>query len=162
MRRFAVVVILEGDEIRDLEKARKSAEPWYMVVAELKRSVMLSRAQITRMEQVGLFPKRIYVGPGRIVWKRVEVLAWMQDKIDRRPLDGTPRLTIRSGDRFIAKRELLKIVPYSGNYFWDLERKGKFPKRIQLCTRRSGWLEREVVEWLAQKGLQQDDRGSAG
>lgn len=157
-----MVVILEGDEIRDLEKARKSAEPWYMVVAELKRSVMLSRAQITRMEQVGLFPRRIYVGPGRIVWERSAILAWMQDKVDRRLGDCIPRLIIKSGDPFIAKTELLKIVPYSGSYFWELESKGKFPKRIQLSTRRSAWLEREVVDWLAQKGLQQDDRGTAG
>lgn len=152
-----MVVILEGDEIRDLEAARKSAEPWYMVVAELKRSVMLSRSQITRMEQVGLFPRRVYVGPGRIVWERSEVLAWMQDKIDRRPAVCTPRLIIRSGDRFMAKTELLKIVPYSVNYFWALESKGKFPKRIQLSARRSGWLEREVLEWLAVKSPQQGD-----
>ena len=51
--------------------------------------------------------------------------------------------------RIITKKELRLIVPYTPQHILRLERRGKFPKRVQVGARRVGWFLVEVEEWLA-------------
>ena len=53
--------------------------------------------------------------------------------------------------RIITKRQLRLIVPYSVQHLLRLERKGKFPKRIQIGARRVGWYLSDVESWLQQR-----------
>src|SRR6516225_9596815 len=53
--------------------------------------------------------------------------------------------------RIITKKELRLIVPYSPQHILRLEKRGKFPKRVQLGARRVGWYLHEVRGWLQQR-----------
>ena len=53
--------------------------------------------------------------------------------------------------RIITKKELRLIVPYSPQHILRLEKRGKFPKRVQLGARRVGWYLHEVHSWLQQR-----------
>ena len=51
---------------------------------ELKELVLYSPQHVARLEKVGLFPKRVQLGPNRVGWVLEEVLAWLQERLDRR------------------------------------------------------------------------------
>ena len=53
--------------------------------------------------------------------------------------------------RIISKRELRQIVPYTPQHILRLEKRGKFPKRIQVGERRVGWLLSDVESWIASR-----------
>jgi prophage regulatory protein len=53
--------------------------------------------------------------------------------------------------RVITRRELRRLVPYTPGYILQLERQGKFPKRIRLVEGRVGWWLPDVLAWLDQK-----------
>jgi prophage regulatory protein len=53
--------------------------------------------------------------------------------------------------RIITKRELRLMVPYSPQHILRLEKRGKFPTRVQLGARRVGWYLHEVQGWLQQR-----------
>ena len=54
--------------------------------------------------------------------------------------------------RIITRKELGLIVPYSPQHILRLERRGKFPKRVQIGSRRVGWYLVEVEAWLGSRG----------
>jgi prophage regulatory protein len=47
--------------------------------------------------------------------------------------------------------EVQARIPFSRSHAHALAAQGKFPKPIKLGPRASGWLEREIVAWLAQR-----------
>ena len=51
--------------------------------------------------------------------------------------------------RLVSKKELRTIVLYSPAHIDRLEKAGQFPKRVRLGPARVGWIEQEVLEWLA-------------
>lgn len=51
----------------------------------------------------------------------------------------------------INKKQLLAKVPLSDRHILDLEKQGKFPKRIVLSARSVAWVENEVDEWIEQR-----------
>ena len=51
--------------------------------------------------------------------------------------------------RILSKRQLKELVLYSPQHIARLEKAGQFPKRVQLGPSRVGWVESEVLEWLA-------------
>ncbi len=53
--------------------------------------------------------------------------------------------------RMLSKRELKELVLYSPQHVARLEKAGGFPKRVQLGPNRVGWIEEEVLDWLAQR-----------
>jgi prophage regulatory protein len=53
--------------------------------------------------------------------------------------------------RIITKKELRLMVPYSPQHILRLEKRGKFPNRVQLGARRVGWYLHEVNGWLQQR-----------
>ncbi|HEX2841420.1 helix-turn-helix transcriptional regulator [Hyphomicrobium sp.] len=48
----------------------------------------------------------------------------------------------------ISKKDLRALVLYSPAHIDRLEKKGLFPKRVQLGPCRVGWVEAEVQAWL--------------
>ena len=48
---------------------------------ELLKLVPLAYATIWREEQRGKFPKKIYISPKRVAWRRSEVEAWLAERI---------------------------------------------------------------------------------
>jgi prophage regulatory protein len=63
--------------------------------------------------------------------------------------------------RIVSKRELKALVLYSPQHIARLEKAGKFPLRVQLGPNRVGWVESEVLDWIAERmnrREQPDDR----
>lgn len=61
---------------------------------QLKELVLYSPQHVQRLEDAGRFPKRIRLGNGprcRVGWIEEEVLAWLQERIQRRdePTDSS-------------------------------------------------------------------------
>jgi prophage regulatory protein len=53
--------------------------------------------------------------------------------------------------RIIRKPELLNMVGLSDPTIWRMEKDGNFPKRLRLGGNSCGWLESEVMGWLAER-----------
>lgn len=51
---------------------------------QLKELVLYSPQHVARLEKAGSFPKRVPLGPNRVGWVEAEVLAWLQERLDRR------------------------------------------------------------------------------
>jgi prophage regulatory protein len=62
--------------------------------------------------------------------------------------------------RLLSKRQVREIVLYSPPHIARLELAGKFPKRVRLGQSRVGWVEQEVLDWLAQRIAERDRPGS--
>jgi prophage regulatory protein len=54
-------------------------------------------------------------------------------------------------DRILREREVRTMTGLSRTTRWRLERAGQFPRKRQLSPGAVGWLESEVVDWLAAK-----------
>lgn len=57
-------------------------------------------------------------------------------------------------EKLVSKKELKRLVLYSGTHIGRLEAKGLFPKRVRLGNGprcRVGWLESEVQDWLQKR-----------
>jgi prophage regulatory protein len=53
--------------------------------------------------------------------------------------------------RIIRKRELINMIGLSDPTIWRMEKDGTFPKRIRLGGNSCGWLESEIMVWLAER-----------
>jgi prophage regulatory protein len=49
-----------------------------------------------------------------------------------------------------------KGISYSKVQIWRLEKKNKFPKRIQLGPSRHGWLDSEIDQWIMDRAAERD------
>jgi predicted DNA-binding transcriptional regulator AlpA len=50
--------------------------------------------------------------------------------------------------KIIGPTETMKVTNLSRSTLWRLERKGKFPQRINISSNRVGWYEDEVGDWI--------------
>ena len=50
--------------------------------------------------------------------------------------------------RVLNVKDVVGMTGLSKVTIWRKEKSGAFPKRINLTTRRVGWIESEVVGWL--------------
>jgi len=50
--------------------------------------------------------------------------------------------------RLISRKQLLAMVPLSDRTFYDLEKRGEFPRRIVLTRRNVAWDLAEVEAWI--------------
>ena len=50
--------------------------------------------------------------------------------------------------RVLNVKDVVGITGLSKVTIWRKEKSGKFPKRINLTSRRVGWIESEIVGWL--------------
>lgn len=52
-------------------------------------------------------------------------------------------------DRYLREPECFHVTGLSRVTRWRLEKIGKFPKRKKLSANTIGWLESEIIRWLA-------------
>ena len=57
---------------------------------DLRALVLYSPAHIDRLEKSGDFPKRIQLGPCRVGWIESEVVAWIDERIQKRDAGLAP------------------------------------------------------------------------
>ncbi len=67
-------------------------------------------------------------------------------------IEGSSRMlpTDRSM-RMLRLRRVLEITGLGKTTIYGLQAKGAFPMRVQLTTHSVGWVEEEVLAWLAQR-----------
>lgn len=123
----------------------------FLDVRAVRHRVLYSITQIARLEAGGEFPGRIRIGKMRVAWSLLDILTWMQSKIDRRSRMPLAPVIIGREDRFIGGKELLALVPFSLRHVLRMEGYGTFPGRIEIGPRHVAWLEREVREWMAER-----------
>jgi prophage regulatory protein len=54
-------------------------------------------------------------------------------------------------DELILRHERKRLVPLSDTTIWRMERRGEFPRRIVISTKRVAWRRREIEVWLARR-----------
>jgi prophage regulatory protein len=52
-------------------------------------------------------------------------------------------------ERILSKQNVLDRVGVNHVTLWRMEKRGEFPKHVQISTGRVGWLESEVNAWIA-------------
>jgi prophage regulatory protein len=55
---------------------------------------------------------------------------------------------INSTNRFVREAECKQITGLSRTRRWELEREGKFPKRIKLSERAVAWRLSDLMGWM--------------
>jgi prophage regulatory protein len=50
--------------------------------------------------------------------------------------------------RILLEAEVAAVTRLSPVTIWRLERKSLFPRRMKLGSKRVGWIEREVLDWI--------------
>ncbi len=58
------------------------------------------------------------------------------------------KLAESSSDRFILEPECKAITALSRQRRWELEREGRFPKRVKLGERTNAWRLSELQAWM--------------
>jgi len=58
--------------------------------------------------------------------------------------------------RLITRAELCRIVPYTPQHILRLEKRGMFPRRVQLGANRVAWLLSEIEEWVEARVAERD------
>ena len=58
--------------------------------------------------------------------------------------------------RFLSKKQVKALVLYSFAHTARLEAAGLFPKRVPLGTGRVGYVEGEVMDWMAARVADRD------
>ena len=81
--------------------------------------------------------------------------ATSQDVARREELVHARRLS--AGVTLINRRTLLTIVPVSDRTIYNLEKRGDFPRRIVLTSRKVAWDLAEVENWIEER-RQSDDQ----
>jgi len=59
--------------------------------------------------------------------------------------------SFNSIDRFIREAECKQITGLSRTRRWELEKEGKFPKRIKLSERAIAWLLSDLMNWIEER-----------
>jgi prophage regulatory protein len=54
-------------------------------------------------------------------------------------------------DDLILRHERKRLVPLSDTTVWRMERRGDFPRRIAISTKRVAWRRKEIEAWLARR-----------
>lgn len=58
--------------------------------------------------------------------------------------------------RLITKAELRSIVPYTPQHILRLEKRGLFPRRVQVGANRVAWLLSEIEDWIAARAAERE------
>ncbi len=53
--------------------------------------------------------------------------------------------------KMLRPRQVRDLTGLSRVTLWRLEKKGQFPKRVQLTERCVGWRAQEIVDWLTER-----------
>ena len=60
------------------------AEERFLRASEVKRKTGLPVSSIYELVNEGTFPRQVHLGPGRVAWRKSEIIAWMIDRIAER------------------------------------------------------------------------------
>lgn len=121
----------------------------FIRTTQIEHRVVFSLMHVRRLEKDGLFPKRMSLSGRAVGWSLMDILQWMQDKLDERPAGwNLARTIIHQGDRFVSAKEACSMVGLSKHQIDRLESQGAFPRRAQIGGKRVAWLEREVQNWI--------------
>lgn len=58
---------------------------------------------------------------------------------------------MKPGDRIIREPERREKTGLGQTRWWQLEKAGKAPRRVQVSDRAVGWYESELDEWVASR-----------
>ncbi|MDD5384546.1 MAG: AlpA family phage regulatory protein [Gallionella sp.] len=53
--------------------------------------------------------------------------------------------------KILRDGQLRKLVPLSRVTIWRLEKQDAFPRRVKIGKNSIGWLEHEVIQWIASR-----------
>jgi len=67
------------------------------------------------------------------------------------PLQSDFNGEIKLTNRFVRENECKLITGLSRTRRWELERKGKFPKRIKLSERAVAWRLSDLMSWMEER-----------
>jgi prophage regulatory protein len=62
-----------------------------------------------------------------------------------------PALNMEKMMKILRTPEVIELTGLSRATIWRLERKGKFPARLHLGENAIGWLDDEVMDWMASR-----------
>jgi prophage regulatory protein len=54
-------------------------------------------------------------------------------------------------DDLILRSERKRLVPLSDATIWRMERRGEFPRRVAISSKRVAWRRSEIALWLEQR-----------
>lgn len=63
--------------------------------------------------------------------------------------EGSETLTLP--DRMVREVECKNLSSLSRTRRWELEKQGKFPKRIKISERAVGWLLSDLMNWMEER-----------
>ncbi len=70
---------------------------------------------------------------------------------DIQPLETDFKGEITLTNRFVREAECKQITGLSRTRRWELEREGKFPKRIKLSERAVAWRLSDLMSWMEER-----------
>lgn len=62
--------------------------------------------------------------------------------------------------KLLKTKEVEALTSLTRQRLWELRRAGKFPKPVRLTPRRVGYVEDEVLAWLAARVAERDGRAA--
>jgi prophage regulatory protein len=81
--KFIQHILEASSELRPLGVAGQPID-FFVGLKTVQAMTDLSPSRLWELEQVGLFPKRIKIGPARVAWSLQEIQSWQQERKDRR------------------------------------------------------------------------------
>ncbi|KUJ00569.1 helix-turn-helix transcriptional regulator [Vibrio sp. MEBiC08052] len=66
------------------------------------------------------------------------------------PLKKTTTSPVQNLDRLVREQECRQITGLSRQRRWEMEKDGRFPKRISLGTRSVAWRLSELQAWISE------------
>lgn len=62
--------------------------------------------------------------------------------------------------RILRKQQIAELTGYSAVHLCRMEREGRFPRRVNLGDRAVGWVEAEVLDWIAERIAERDGQAA--
>ena len=124
--------------------------------AELMRMLSIkSPSTIYENMKKGLLPEPVDTPSRTLMWSENEVREWMLNRPLAEMCDDSNRyiasteITDKTVVRFIDLLEVRRLVAkMSPTTLYEWMKQGKFPCKRKILSRKVGWLEHEVLEWI--------------
>lgn len=119
----------------------------------------LARSTILRLIANHTFPPAHKLGCKSVGWAESDVNNWLLEKVAER--NKSVKMTAKQSDsptsdtspeisniRILRLRQVLRDTGLSRSTIYQLISIGAFPASVRLGERVTGWIEKEVTEWL--------------
>lgn len=54
-----------------------------------------------------------------------------------------------AGDRILSQKDVLEMLPISKSTLMRMRNRGDFPPPFKVSPRKNGWMESEIISWIA-------------